>query len=1111
MKILFLEFMIEEYKQKWPNHSFIPHFPLIKENRLTTKIRIIYMANLAQKNLDGSQSLSINDCVHSGFSKNHKIALAFTLMRFDLFLLAYDMSKAFHQLAISEENSSKFLFFWFKNVAAGDFTPIVYKFDRVIFGLTCAPFLLTCALYKMLIENSKNDSEILRELKTAIYHGSYADNIYVTCNDFSELKFSYNESIKIFQQHNMPLQQFLTNHSEFQEELKNTHNENPEKQVKLLGMLWERESDNININKVHFNENANTKRQIVACINSAYDLINLHLPILNRARIFCRELNKNNWDDNIGPENSQKWRLIARQYNSYSQAGIPRMLGNKKSSYTLIILSDASKDFIGMVAYLKENKTNNINFLMSHNQLLNQVMRGRTMPVLEFSAIEFAVRKSLEFYESITSTMVPISISDIKLLTDSTIALSWLNKSENLHDKLHKKSSFLKNKISSIVNLCTKVKKIEFAHIGTKVNMADFTTRIVSPKVFSKSKFWKGPDFLATCLKNFEWITVPNPEINNQNNLPKFSINALNIEPKKSLNEILDFKKYSSFEKMVRIFKTVAKFIFCLKSKIYREYPVKYRKYENICLNNLSYEYCKNEIIKAEQQLNFPEIFEFFSLPNSARKNIPMLINQFNIVIDKDDGILKVKSKMSKLNNKKFCKIPILLKKDSNITKSIINDCHIKYNHSGVYFCLNQLKSQYFILKAFSAVKSTLQNCFHCKKVNSRPVKNNANDYKPWMVEPRKQLFNSCFIDYFGPYYVWYGESKIKAYCLIFKCIWSKIINIEVVLSADSKSFILALQNHIYDYGMPAEIRSDSGSCFSGAYPYIKDVLETVEVGEYLNRYGIKNVTLEQYPKGSLNRGIGGIIENSVGLLKRMLFGAIKNNVLDFVEFCHIVKQCVSYANKRPISDKSCLRDQDVNAEFLMYTPELLKFGYETCIVELNTAENFYGKSEDLDVEEINKLIKVKDKIRENYYSEFLYSLLDQATKYKNKYTPVHHVIINVGDVVIIKEPNMKSIHYPIGVVLEIVKNSLGEVTQAKIFKSNRNVIYRDISTLILLVKNNTEKEDDSNNKSVLINNPKNSNKKGNSNFLNNKVRSSRNAARKCNNKRKNLINEGLL
>ena len=263
----------EEYKEQ-NKVSFLSFFPLLKEERQTTKLRIIYMANLAEKQNDCTKGLSINNCVFPGFNKNFKISDSLTLFRFDKYVLAYDISKAFHRLAVSDHNSSKLLFYWYRDIANKDFTPVVFRMRRLVFGHSCSPFLLTCALYKMLLLEPEHgeESEEVKKLKLQIYQGSYVDNISVGCRSEKEIEFAYNKSVEVFARSAMPLQQFVTNCEVVQGKLDMLHKQETNTCVKILGMSWNRLNDTISNLKFKMNLNASTKRLILKKINSAYDL-----------------------------------------------------------------------------------------------------------------------------------------------------------------------------------------------------------------------------------------------------------------------------------------------------------------------------------------------------------------------------------------------------------------------------------------------------------------------------------------------------------------------------------------------------------------------------------------------------------------------------------------------------------------------------------------------------------------------------------------------------------------------------------------------------------------------------------------------------------------------
>ena len=81
------------------------------------------------------------------------------------------------------------------------------------------------------------------------------------------------------------------------------------------------------------------------------------------------------------------------------------------------------------------------------------------------------------------------------------------------------------------------------------------------------------------------------------------------------------------------------------------------------------------------------------------------------------------------------------------------------------------------------------------------------------------------------------------------------------------------------------------------------------------------------------------------------------------------------------------------------------------------------------------KLKRVKANLVELYNAEFIPQLISQATDKKDRYAPVSHNHIKVGEIVLIKEEHTKQANYPMGRVKKVTINSLGEVTSADIYK----------------------------------------------------------------------------
>ncbi|XP_066946894.1 uncharacterized protein [Macrobrachium rosenbergii] len=87
--------------------SFLAHNAVFRENVESTKCRVVFLSNLGEN--AGARSLSHNQCSQVGPNLNHKIQVATLLLRFDKFLVTFDLKKAFLQLLLRREDTDKLL------------------------------------------------------------------------------------------------------------------------------------------------------------------------------------------------------------------------------------------------------------------------------------------------------------------------------------------------------------------------------------------------------------------------------------------------------------------------------------------------------------------------------------------------------------------------------------------------------------------------------------------------------------------------------------------------------------------------------------------------------------------------------------------------------------------------------------------------------------------------------------------------------------------------------------------------------------------------------------------------------------------------------------------
>ena len=86
---------------------------------------------------------------------------------------------------------------------------------------------------------------------------------------------------------------------------------------------------------------------------------------------------------------------------------------------------------------------------------------------------------------------------------------------------------------------------------------------------------------------------------------------------------------------------------------------------------------------------------------------------------------------------------------------------------------------------------------------------------------------------------------------------------------------------------------------------------------------------------------------------------------------------------------------------------------------------------------------------------------MEQAIDRDKRYVPVQHKHLKVGDIVLCKEENSKRSNYPLGIIVKIFENSLGEITQAMVKKGRTGQINKlHVSQLIHLLENNLNSPD---------------------------------------------------
>ena len=980
-----------------PKVSFLGHNAIFRENVESTKCRIVYWSNLAEK---GVGNLSHNQVSVPGPNMNCSIPTILTLLRFNKFLLVYDLEKAFHQLCLKREDCEKLNFLWYENILEGNDNVVAYQMKRVPFGMRFSPFLLMISLYIILILHVFIISNVENNIRNMLYNLSYMDNLSFSSSSEEEVSRAYEYSHDVFSQYGFNLQQFASNSNTIQG-VSQDHSKT------LFGMNWNTSNDTYSPKLFSLNTEARTKREILSTVNSVYDPLGILLPTLNRAKLFLHSLQcmkDLTWDRKLDDKQLNCWSKISKQFNRSSVPAVDRFVGDYDSTYDIIAFADASKEIIGCVLYLRDNVTGNISFAFCKNKILNSSLSSKSIPILELCSLSFAAQTAVDFRKELSGAFKPISIDTIHLYSDSMISLNWVTNKVLFESKIERKGPLVNNKLDQIVKLgneCT----LNFHHVGGKENPADCVTRCISSDVLKKRYFYSCPDL---CFDNF--VSVP-PTVNDA-----FSVNIVNSD--KHEDSFLPIDKFSSFKKLCNVTHYVYKFIHNVKLRVNAR-----RGYDFFSVNPVNYNESMAKVMNHVQSKYFHDELLYL---NSKKKSVkaPSLITQLNLFID-SNGIIRVRGKMHKLNASFSEKFPVLLPRNSPLTASIIHDMHVTMKHCGVYKLLLQFRKEFYITSAFSLVESIVNKCLICKKINGRTVVLNKNCYRDYRVNPNSFPFREIALDHIGPFSVKNGREKHKMYLLIITCFYTRAVNLIICQNIDNESFMLALQSHIFQYGIPSKIVSDNGSPIVSSIGKISDYLNEPDILNFLTERGIEKLSFDPYPPHA--SFLGGIVESLVKQVKFMIHSSLGKNILSYPHFEFLIKEVNMLINKRPFTCKQLLIDPSIDKEGLVLTPELLIRGYEVpalaVIPHLNIDEDnedaLWCPTEDNIVCRFNKLCNVRRKLMNFYSDKFIQTLFDQSVDKPRSFERKNHIACNVGDLVVIKQKNCKPYSCPSGIIVK--------------------------------------------------------------------------------------------
>ncbi|XP_054708165.1 uncharacterized protein LOC129217975 [Uloborus diversus] len=985
---------------------FMPHRAVVRADKETTKVRIVYNCSSKSKG-----NLSLNDCLETGPNLNPNILDI--ILNFRKFKIAFnaDIEKAFLMIGISERDRKFLKFLWYSDSSSEEFKYMQMK--RVTFGCKPSPFILSATIKHHIQKFENTHPKSVEMLKSSLY----VDDLYFGGNSVNEVLNLSSDAVTILKAGGFNLRKLRSNSKELEELWVQTGLKERESvdvsQVKVLGLNWNPEQDELSLDLKGIFKGLkslkNSKRCVLQTAASIFDPVGLIAPFVVRIKLLLQEIWERaiDWDEELPEDLGEKWVKWCGETDKMSEIKIPRhclesCVGEKAEVH---VFCDASLRAYGAVVYFRfHDKYGNykVSFVLSKSRVAP--LKKLTLPRLELMALVIGSRLG-----SYLKTVFGDMIQNIVYWSDSLIALYWVKGCAKRWKMV------VANRVLEIQE---KSNPSDWKFCPSEKNPADLLTRGISMEDLLLNKLWRlGPDWLQESCEGwpeqvFKSASCDNVEVLREKRSEVTNVMVVQVELVENL-----YNRISVWSKLQRIVAWCLRFIRNARGM----------KVNSSFLQVDELREAHDQVIKAVQRTVFST--EIATLEKGKVLKSGNL-SQLNPFID-SEGLLRVGGRLKNANLAESVKHPLILPKKHPVTEMVIRYYHIMYLHAGIHLLSASIRQKYWIVCARSAIRKVVRNCVTCCRFRSEFSQQIMANLPSARVNPGR-AFLKCGTDFAGPFLVTprrgRGVKALKMYVCIFVCFIVKAVHLEIVSDLSTEACLSALKRFIARRGKPLEIYSDCGTNYIGAKNYWKACSR--DLGQYLADEGVSwKLNIPSAPH------YGGLWEAAVKAMKFHLRRVMKSQILTVEEFSTVLAEVEAALNSRPLVSASDCAD-----DYCVLTPGHFLIGSELRSVPEPDVTN--------EKISIGERYKLTSQISQSFYKAWSKDYLTQLQARNKWKTPCVDLCCN--DIVLIKDENLPPLKWRMARVTETIDSSDSRV-RAVTLKTSTGELRRPIHKLVKL------------------------------------------------------------
>lgn len=775
-----------EQKETEGRVRYLPHHCVVKNEKATTKVRVVFDA--ASKDKHG---ISLNDLMHAGPNLNPELLGVLLRFRMKKIGVTADIRQAFLQISLSEQDQDTTRFLWYDEEVSDQWPktkPVAYRMKRMPFGVKASPFLLAFTIRHHL-RQKEGESDVFELIGNSLY----VDDLILSVDSVEAATRVMTSAKEVFEEIGMEMRKWRASDEKLDCQAL------PED--KVLGLPWNSESDQLRfeVPKTEVNGlQTVTKRQVLHILASIHDPLGLLGPCTVKAKCWLQNLWRegHGWDDELTGAQRVGWIDWIKDMQNLKSVVFDRFVGLKNSNVTeLHGFSDASKSAYAAVIYAKSfnEETTECQVKILVSKVKVAPINGTSIPRMELMSCVLLAKLMSYVVRELDSN------AQIFCWTDSMVALHWIKSKQQAW------KPFVSNRVRTIRD---NVHESNWFHVKGKLNPADLPSRGISvPALIDSELWWFGPGFLR---EETSKALSDESELEQVSNEQRKRIDA---EAKKttlchvatSTECVIQPERFSDLSKLYRVVAMVLRFC--------RNCRVKAHDRKLGVLDQEEVRNAQNYLISFEQMQHFSSEIQCVS-QNEKVRNSPL--SNLNPILE--DGLLRVGGRLAASDMDLERKQPIILPKDSSLVKLIVRTEHEKLLHGGVTAIMASLRMRFWIIGLRVLAKRAAKDCVVCRKGASKPF---SEDTAPLPIERVSCSpaipFLHVGVDFAGPLYIEEESGQKKVYILLFTCTRIRAVHLELTMSLSTHEFIAAFDRFSARRGVPMTILSDNAKTFKRA------------------------------------------------------------------------------------------------------------------------------------------------------------------------------------------------------------------------------------------------------------------------------------------------------